>query len=124
MILLSIEERRTIAVDAIRANPERSDRRLARETGVHRETITKLRERMVARGEIRPPKATVGLDGKSYRTKRPGRARRILASRLATLRRLTSKIDDEIWREASANARELFVRWADQLADAAGKACY
>jgi hypothetical protein len=53
------------AAEAIKANPQKSDRAIAAEIGVHHSTVQEARK--VA--DHPPPDARVGLDGKSYPAK-------------------------------------------------------
>src|SRR3974377_658681 len=52
------------AIKAVKAHPEQSDRKLAEETGVSRQTLDRARAKLG--GSNGPPEKRIGLDGKKH----------------------------------------------------------
>jgi DNA-binding transcriptional MocR family regulator len=68
------------AADAIAANPERSDRSIARELGIDKDTVNRAGERLEnSGGGNQPTDKRLGKDGKSYPAK-PAAARTVVRS--------------------------------------------
>lgn len=64
---LSVVQRRELAAMLLRGDPRQSDRRVAATVRCDHKTVGKLRDRLVAGGEIPNLDATTGRDGKRYR---------------------------------------------------------
>ncbi|WP_169972841.1 ParB N-terminal domain-containing protein [Tautonia rosea] len=60
------QERRRAVEIRLRLDPERSDRQLARELGVSRDLVARVRNDLVGAGQIGPGEGRVGADGKFY----------------------------------------------------------
>ncbi|QDV36564.1 ParB/RepB/Spo0J family partition protein [Tautonia plasticadhaerens] len=60
------QERRRAVEVRLRVDPDRSDRQLARELGVSRDLVARVRHDLVGAGQIGPGEGRVGADGKFY----------------------------------------------------------
>ena len=63
---LNQEQRRELIREQLRETPEKSDRQIARELGVDKNTVNARRVEMESGGEIHHLKTTTGADGKQY----------------------------------------------------------
>lgn len=121
MLMLSLSERRAIAATAIRANPARSDRSIAKLTGICRETVARVRSELLRDGAVEPRERVIGGDGRNYpaspRGVRPAPPE--LARQTAKILALIPAIDVEAWRVADVTTKQSFRLACERLATAA-----
>jgi hypothetical protein len=120
MVCLSRDERRAMAVRALRDHPDWSDRRLAEHTGLDRATLSRHRMALAWNDEIPVVPETVGINGKTYRGPRGHRRRYTLTRRIAALRQLIRGLDDPAWKAGSSRDRRLAWLLAERLVEEIG----
>lgn len=64
---LSQEQKRQLVADQLHETPDRSNRWVGKQLGVHHATVASVRSEMEAGGHLIQPDRRVGADGKSYK---------------------------------------------------------
>jgi hypothetical protein len=83
---LTQEHKRKLVAKLVKAQPEKSDRQIAKDAKVHHETVGAVRRDLEATGGIRQLKKTVGADGKS-------RKRRVVKPKPVTEAKTEKKVE-------------------------------
>ncbi len=71
LMVVSNAQHRLKIIAALRENPARSNREIARQVGADRHTVAKLRRLLAQAGAVPMPARTVGRDGKARPAQRP-----------------------------------------------------
>jgi DNA modification methylase len=68
---LTQEQKRQLVADQLQETPERSNRWVGKQLGVHHATVASVRSEMESVGQIIQPEKHVGADGKTYKATKP-----------------------------------------------------